>query len=187
MTMSMRCRRHEKRPAACKGTAKLSRTKRKAIEIDAKHFEEDQTCAYDFSQDGLGGSFPTTPCRPYPTTENSLECGEGPAGRVERVKRGRRCKFVSLFEPEKMCYKKFKTFAERDVPFASSALTVVGLDDPVHDDDCQTENDQIKSSLTSLNSDIAAAFRSYLQGRCLVANLDRGRAPGKSACPSVSL
>ena len=160
------------------------RTKRpKADEIDLNQFEEDQTCTYDSSQSERAASIPTTPCRPSLLTANGKECEDHEEPSLSKRKRPPRCKFVSLFEPETKCYKKFKAYKELDMPFASNGATIVELEDPVQDDDYQTDQEQIKSSLTSLNSSIVVAFKRYLQGKCAIANLERKR----KSLPSSSL
>ena len=152
---------------------KQRKPQHRAVEADSKVFEEEQTASFDFSQCPTTDSSQVTPFKLDHIDTSQLNNKAG--AKTTEVKSGRlhRCKFVSLFELEKHCYKKFKMFSEQDVPFTASALTVVPLDDPVHDDDYQTDNDQITSSLTSLNSGLARAAKDFLKGKCVVSNLER--------------
>lgn len=68
---------------------------------------------------------------------------------------------ISLKGEKKGEAERFKLFKETEIPLFSQSITRVGLNDPGYDNDCQTDNEQIRSAIESTENDIREALENY--------------------------
>ena len=87
----------------------------------------------------------------------------------------RKKKFIKLYDPVKRKRKCFKLFREQDLPMSLCKGQKKVLKDPLCDDDCATENEQIESSARKINKELKNALHEYLNDECEVTNIAKYR------------
>ena len=89
---------------------------------------------------------------------------------VPQSKKRPKCRHLVLLDTTHKRRKKFKLFREETLPFSTSSITNVPLREPLCDDDCESEPDQIKSAVQSLNKCLKQEMKKHLKGTLVVTN-----------------
>ena len=84
-----------------------------------------------------------------------------------------RCKRIKLLDPVKKQHESFKLYNEQDAPFAFPKSFNNKKKEPLCDDDCLTENEQIESAKRAMNKDLKSAIKNYFEDPGIVENIDK--------------
>ncbi len=90
---------------------------------------------------------------------------------AEKKKPKARCEHILFKDSEQNCMKEFKAFKERDIDFMSHPVMKVELVAITCDNDCDTENEQIETSVDFLGQELQAAVQSYTHDPTSVHNM----------------
>ena len=81
------------------------------------------------------------------------------------------CKYIAMDDPETCKKPEFKLFKEKDVALFTQTLTNVKLNDPGCDNDCQTDDEQIKTAMRFVQREIEDTLENYNKKRKEVRNI----------------
>ncbi len=110
-----------------------------------------------------------------PSLEPVIESPQEETKKATQKSQAVKPKALRLYFENSKKYQNFKLFREEDVPISLGKFSHKRSEDPVCDDDCMTEDEQIKSAARKINNVLREGITEYLVDRSEVENIRKYR------------
>jgi len=134
------------------------------------HKIDDQAATFDGSIQSCQCSTIKGLCSPFESTIGSSQEDTKEPTKNEVMKKS---KFIRMYHENTRKYQNFKVFDEKDIPINLGTFRRKKPKELEYDDDCMTDDEQIKSAMKKVNEGLKEALSQFLKDGSGVENVER--------------